>query len=244
MASTKKEVTLEHPNLFEYNKKRDVTKTNEPQESKVTENQYRFVVQEHHATRLHFDFRLEWDGVMKSWSIPKGPSMNPNDKRLAVAVEDHSTDYMYFEGRIPDGEYGAGEVRTWDIGTYELKGTTDFNQQLQNRKLTFRLNGEKLKGEFHMIKTQVGWLLCKKKDEYAVANWQLKQILNYGSRKAAPYNHDEQIEETNGKRTTEVEANRNKRKATTTQIEKKKVIKSKELHNVSSNNSSLSDDVS
>ncbi|CAF3721142.1 unnamed protein product [Rotaria magnacalcarata] len=177
--------------LEEYDKKRDFKKTHEPKpvydNSKRT-NEHRFVVQEHHASILHFDFRLENNGVMKR-SIPKGPSLNPRDKRLAIMVEDHPIPYMNFEGKIPDGEYGAGEVRTWDIGTYESLDDIDIDKGIEQGKLTFILHGKKLQGEFHMIRSRFRanqranqWLLMKKKDGYANENFLLERILNYGSR--------------------------------------------------------------
>ncbi|CAF1315954.1 unnamed protein product [Adineta steineri] len=178
--------------LGDYEKKRDFKKTNEPKPSDndINTNEYRFVVQEHHASILHFDFRLEYNGVMKR-SIPKGPSLNPRDKRLAIMVEDHPIPYMNFEGKIPDGEYGAGcEVRTWDIGTYEPLDELDTNAGIEKGKLTFKLYGKKLQGEFHMIRSRFGsnqranqWLLMKKKDEFADENFVLERILNYGSRR-------------------------------------------------------------
>ncbi|CAF0783473.1 unnamed protein product [Rotaria sordida] len=177
--------------LVEYEKKRDFKKTHEPKptyDDKST-NEYRFVVQEHHASILHFDFRLEYNGVMKR-SIPKGPSLNPRDKRLAIMVEDHPIPYMNFEGKIPEGEYGAGEVRTWDIGTYELLNDSNIDTGIEQGKLTFILNGKKLKGQFHMIRSRFGskqranqWLLMKKKDEFANENFVLECILNYGLRR-------------------------------------------------------------
>ncbi len=132
----------------------------------------RFVVQEHEATRLHYDFRLEMEGVLRSWAIPKGPSMNPADKRLAVAVEDHVLEHADYEGIIPEGSYGSGPVVIWDIGTYELlKEGKD--------KVSFRLKGKKLQGDFALVrlkKSRSGndWLLMKKKDAHAVSDWKLK----------------------------------------------------------------------
>lgn len=126
----------------------------------------RFVVQEHHATHLHYDFRLELNGVLKSWAIPKVPSMNPADKRLAIQVEDHALEYGCFEGTIPVGQYGAGRVLIWDEGTYE--SLLDMVSGLENGVLAFRLHGNRLSGEFSMVrikKSQTGkeWLLIKKK---------------------------------------------------------------------------------
>ncbi|CAF3359978.1 unnamed protein product [Rotaria sp. Silwood1] len=177
--------------LEEYEEKRDFKKTREPKpvyDEKST-NEYRFVVQEHHASILHFDFRLEYNGVMKR-SIPKGPSLNPRDKRLAIMVEDHPIPYMNFEGKIPEGEYGAGEVRTWDIGTYESLNDNDVDSGIKQGKLTFRLHGKKLQGEFYMIRSRFGskqranqWLLIKKKDEFANEHFVLERILDYGSRR-------------------------------------------------------------
>ena len=170
-----------------YHKKRNFAKTAEPKgrERKALDKRT-FVVQEHHATRLHFDFRLEMEGVMKSWAVPKGPSMNPEDKHLAVMVEDHPIEYSSFQGAIPEGEYGAGEVRRWDYGTYEPIGDQPIEEQLAEGKLTFILKGKKLKGEFHMVQMkgrgENNWLFFKHKDEYADPEWELKPILEYGSR--------------------------------------------------------------
>ena len=133
--------------------------------------QHRFVVQKHRATRLHYDFRLEMDGVLKSWAVPKGPSLDPADKRLAMQVEDHPVSYFHFEGKIPEGNYGAGTVMVWDTGTWKPLG--DEHAMLNKGDLKFQLNGEKLKGEFVLAKMRSSrpgskgteWLLIKKKDD-------------------------------------------------------------------------------
>lgn len=127
-----------------------------------------FVVQEHHATHLHYDFRLEVGGVLKSWAIPKGPSMNLADKRLAIQVEDHALEYGRFEGIIPEGHYGAGKVLIWDEGRYEP--LVDLEAGLKKGNLAFCLYGKRLKGEFTLVRikkstTGKEWLLIKKKDE-------------------------------------------------------------------------------
>lgn len=122
----------------------------------------KFVVHEHHARQLHFDFRLEIDGVLKSWAVPKGPSVNPADKRLAVMVEDHPLEYASFEGVIPEGHYGAGSVAVWDSGEYRLLGGS-----VDSGKIEILLNGKKLKGAFVLIRMKgkdKEWLLIKKKD--------------------------------------------------------------------------------
>jgi len=158
--------------LAKYNKKRDFTKTHEP-EGKVNRGFKNrklrsFVVQKHNASRLHYDFRVESEsGALISWAVPKGPSMNPSIKRLAVLVEDHPLDYLNFEGIIPPGNYGAGTVIVWDIGTY--RSTDSISKQLENGKVSLELNGKKLTGRFTLIRTRnlKQWLLIKADDDFA-----------------------------------------------------------------------------
>ncbi|HLL76530.1 MAG TPA: DNA polymerase ligase N-terminal domain-containing protein [Pyrinomonadaceae bacterium] len=138
----------------------------------------RFVVHEHHASHLHFDLRLEMGGVLKSWAVPKGPSLDPRRKRLAVAVEDHALSYIGFEGRIAEGRYGAGEVVIWDGGEYEPEG--DPLAQLRGGTLSFTMHGRKLRGRFKLIrmaKRERQWLLIKGGDEFADAGWELRPVL-------------------------------------------------------------------
>jgi bifunctional non-homologous end joining protein LigD len=135
----------------------------------------RFVVHEHDSSHLHYDFRIELEGVLRSWVIPKGPSMNPSERRLAILVEDHPLEYVDFEGIIPQGSYGAGEVVVWDTGHYELL------EQAQG-SLRFILEGQKLKGAFALTLLKGRgkgneWLLIKKKDEYANPGWKLETSL-------------------------------------------------------------------
>jgi bifunctional non-homologous end joining protein LigD len=167
--------------LTTYNKKRNFSDTAEPEGKKkaVQAKQLAFVVQRHKASRLHYDFRLEMDGVLKSWAVPKGPSLNPGDKRLAMMVEDHPFNYKDFEGIIPEGNYGAGIVEIWDKGTYTSISPEDnvdheklLKAGLKAGNLKFTLNGKKLKGEFALVKLKNNednsWLLIKHKDKYAV----------------------------------------------------------------------------
>ncbi len=161
--------------LKEYKEKRDFKITGEPETNKPQRagSNAVFVVQKHDATNLHYDFRLEVGGVLKSWAVPKGPSMNPRDKRLAVMVEDHPLGYGGFHGRIPEGQYGAGTVEIWDSGTWETTDKTpDARKGLKEGLLEFYLHGKKLKGEFILVRTdgsyaKNGWLLMKKEDGYA-----------------------------------------------------------------------------
>jgi bifunctional non-homologous end joining protein LigD len=140
----------------------------------------RFVVHEHHASHLHFDFRLELEGVLRSWAVPKGPSLNPAEKRLALAVEDHPLSYIDFEGIIPAGLSGAGAVLVWDSGPYELLEQT-------GEKLAFMLHGRILKGEFALVRLKGRgkgneWLLIKKKDAQARESWEMELKLTPGKK--------------------------------------------------------------
>lgn len=166
------------PKLSEYNKKRDFTITAEPKGTvKKSVNGLQFVVQKHDASRLHYDFRLEIDGVLVSWAVPKGPSADTSVKRLAMHVEDHPMDYINFEGKIPKGQYGGGTVMVWDIGTYTAEGVEDVKQSekalrkmLKEGNLKLDLQGKKLKGSYHLVRMSgknKEWLLMKGKDEYA-----------------------------------------------------------------------------
>src|ERR1700682_1697258 len=137
--------------LKEYHKKRSSDRTPEPRGSVQPSGDRVFVVQKHAATRLHYDLRLELDGVLKSWAVPKGPSLNPGDKRLAMQVEDHPFEYRTFEGTIPEGNYGAGEVIIWDQGTYEPEGPDSAAKQIERGELKFRLHGHKLNGSFVLV---------------------------------------------------------------------------------------------
>ncbi|QHS61906.1 DNA ligase D [Chitinophaga agri] len=166
--------------LRTYDQKRNFKETAEPKGGKRKSGgkEHIFVIQRHHASRLHYDFRLEVDGVLKSWAVPKGPSMNPSDKRLAMQVEDHPYDYKDFEGVIPEGNYGAGFVYVWDKGSYELlhgDGASfdkEAGKEIREGNLKIRLKGRKVKGEFALVRMKNSddnaWLLLKHKDDYAV----------------------------------------------------------------------------
>jgi bifunctional non-homologous end joining protein LigD len=142
----------------------------------------RFVVQEHHSRRLHYDFRLEMAGLLKSWALPKGPSMDPADKRLAVMVEDHPLKYFDFEGIIPEGYYGAGAVVIWDVGEYVLIEGDDPSMELEKGKIGMELRGKILKGAFSLVKMKdrgdKNWLLMKKNDAQSRPGWIIKQALS------------------------------------------------------------------
>jgi len=147
----------------------------------------RFVVQEHHARQLHYDFRLEMAGVLKSWAVPKGPSLNPGEKRLAVMVDDHPIEYLDFEGVIPAGHSGAGSVVVWDQGAYELLEGDNPQKALEAGKIIIALYGEILKGGFTLVQMKgrgaKNWLLIKKKDEYSRSDWTIQQGLTEQKRR-------------------------------------------------------------
>ncbi len=169
--------------LASYRRKRDFSKTAEPAGAPVVATgagARRFVVQRHRARRLHYDFRLEIDGVLVSWAVPKGPSLDPSTRRAAFHVEDHPLEYFDFEGVIPRGEYGGGDVIVWDIGTwehYEPKSAGDPGQDVRDGELKFELHGQKLRGRFVLVRTrpaasgQDQWLMLHKRDEHAVDGW-------------------------------------------------------------------------
>ncbi|CAG5017041.1 Multifunctional non-homologous end joining protein LigD [Dyadobacter sp. CECT 9275] len=164
--------------LITYNKKRNFEDSPEPKGKSENENLFRFVVQRHDATHLHYDFRLELGGVLKSWAVPKGPSMNPEDKRLAVEVEDHPVSYIGFEGQIPEGNYGAGSVEIWDEGIFfpvdedlEKISETKALRALKKGELKIFLKGQKLAGGFVLVKMkkdEKNWLLIKHKDDFSI----------------------------------------------------------------------------
>lgn len=163
---------LKRETLSEYHAKRDLNRSGEPAGSTRGDQQVpRFVIQRHDASSLHFDFRLEIDGVLVSWSVPKGPSTNPADRRLALRTEDHPLDYVDFEGRIPAEDYGGGTVIVWDTGTFDNLTDEPTKQALARGHLRVWLHGDKLTGAYSLVHTTMGedsdkqqWLLVKKSD--------------------------------------------------------------------------------
>lgn len=181
--------------LEEYKRKRHFEETPEPPPKLGKKGGNRFVIQKHRASHLHYDFRLEMEGVLKSWAVPKGPSLDPADKRLAMQVEDHPVSYFDFEGIIPEGNYGAGTVMVWDVGTWEplspepvngkyVSGTAaEASAMLKKGDFKIRLHGKRMKGDFaliHMKGRRPGskgteWLLIKKHDDEAVEGYDINQ---------------------------------------------------------------------
>jgi bifunctional non-homologous end joining protein LigD len=219
-----------------YRKKRTFTKTTEPQGGEGSGAALRFVVQKHDASHLHYDFRLEMGGVLKSWAVPKGPSLDPDTKRLAMMVEDHPYDYRNFEGIIPEGNYGAGTVIVWDEGVYEPAGTEATGKkdqekqlltELKKKRLKITLHGKKLKGDFALVKTHTGaenaWLLMKIKDKYAS-----DEDITLKDRSVVSKKTLEQIEKANGVKISSRKAERRTAvKKTTRAAPKKKEAKKK-----------------
>jgi bifunctional non-homologous end joining protein LigD len=168
------------PKLQEYGRKRQFDRTPEPPPEEAASGNGTFVVQKHAARRLHYDFRLGVDGVLKSWAVPKGPSLNPADKRLAVQTEDHPMDYASFEGNIPEGNYGAGSVMVWDRGTFSPEGNLDASKQIVKGEIKFSVQGEKLRGSFVLVKLKNSekgneWLMIKHNDSAVDPNWDIDQ---------------------------------------------------------------------
>src|SRR6266446_2784437 len=172
--------------LDEYQRKRRFDRTPEPagpvpaEKGPEPSSENTFVVQKHRATRLHYDFRLAIDGTLKSWAVPKGPSQSHADKRLAVQTEDHPLEYGGFEGKIPEGSYGAGTVMVWDRGTFNVEGTLDARKQLEREEIKFNLNGEKLRGSFVLVKLRHSekgneWLMMKHKDAAEDSAWNIEE---------------------------------------------------------------------
>ena len=163
--------------LSEYRKKRDFDispeQSGDPNEKESRQLSGIYVIQKHRASQLHYDFRLEWNGTLLSWAVPKGPSLDPSTKRLAMQVEDHSVEYAKFEGVIPEGEYGSGTVMVWDTGTWTSE-VPDVAAALRKGDLKFTLHGKKLKGSWVLVEThgygsssKRAWLLIKLRDEFA-----------------------------------------------------------------------------
>jgi bifunctional non-homologous end joining protein LigD len=171
--------------LADYRRKRQFTATPEPVGRQRQHSRGRiFVVQKHDASHLHYDFRLAIHGVLVSWAVPKGPSMNPAEKHLAIRTEDHPLEYAEFEGVIPKGQYGAGTVMVWDTETYDpMDDNIPLEQQLARGKIDFELHGVKLRGGFTLVRTgkssidangRERWLLIKQRDEYADPSWDIE----------------------------------------------------------------------
>src|SRR2546421_12320455 len=164
--------------LEEYRRKRRFDRTSEPSGEKTSQPGTLFVVQKHAARRLHYDFRLQADRALKSWAVPKGPSLNPADKRMAVQTEDHPMSYADFEGIIPPGNYGAGTVMVWDRGRFRVEGQRGAKEQWDHGEIKFRLMGEKLSGSFVLVRMkrdqkQPEWLMIKHQDDAVDPAWNI-----------------------------------------------------------------------
>jgi len=192
MATKKKRRSAKKAPLAEYKRKRDFSKTAEPsgggtkaRTATRRRRALRFVVQKHAASHLHYDFRLELDGVMKSWAVPKGPSYDPSVRRLAMEVEDHPIEYNTFEGTIPKGEYGGGTVMLWDRGTYAAEdggGEESLRDGYERGDLKFVLHGKRLLGAWVLVRTRrergrAQWLLIKHRDEYATTKLDVTKVV-------------------------------------------------------------------
>ena len=175
--------------LDEYFRKRDFARTPEPRPAAAVAPARRFVVQRHSARRLHYDLRLEISGTLKSWAVPKGPTLDPKEKRLAVHVEDHPLEYVDFEGTIPSGNYGAGVMSVWDAGNFEVLGDMPPEQQIERGDFKFRLHGQKLMGDFALVRIKSSkkneWLLIKKPDFAAQPGWDSEEHLEPVSSRAS-----------------------------------------------------------
>lgn len=163
---------MKEDRLKTYQEKRDFGVSPEPKGGAARPGENIFVVQKHRARSLHYDLRLEVDGVLRSWAVPRGPSLDPREKRLAVETEDHPIEYASFEGTIPEGQYGAGSVIVWDTGTYKNMtekdgGAVPMSEALGKGHAAFWLEGKKLKGGFALTRTQRGWILVKMRDNLA-----------------------------------------------------------------------------
>ena len=171
-------MTRRHDPLREYRGKRNLRRSGEPGGRRRSNKQPQFVIQHHQASTDHYDFRLEVDGVLKSWALPKGPSTNPRDKRMARPTEDHPLEYADFEGVIPEGEYGAGSVQVWDAGAYRNLGDADMDEALRRGHVSIELDGTKLHGGYALTRIREGrdetWLLVNRSDRHA--NRQLRGV--------------------------------------------------------------------
>ena len=224
--------------LSTYKKKRNFKETSEP-DGKVEKNDDKliFVVQRHHASHLHYDFRLELKGTLKSWAVPKGPSLNPQDKRLAMMVEDHPISYATFEGDIPEGNYGAGHVDVWDHGTYHPVdkdgneiSAAQFAKDLAAGSIKFSMNGRKLKGEFALVRIkndEKSWLLIKHRDKYATDDAYDSE--DYAKKSSLAYTEARRSKKGVASKKAVSKKIVTGKKTTTTKVTAKKAVKKKSL---------------